>query len=118
MSTNYLLMEGGGGTIGKFLNSVVSAMSSYGQIIVVIIGVAMVLVGIFQIAKNLISHGKGQTNWFVTIALIVVGGVFSLSGGWGLIGKFAQSSKESLGQMTEGKFSDTQDPESPWEGID
>ena len=56
---------GGGASIGKFIQSMGTNIGSWVKMIVMIIGVIMVGAGIYQVAKNLISHGKGQTNWIV-----------------------------------------------------
>ena len=73
---NFMLMA----SIGSFLNSMQKSLGNYGSIIVSIIGIAMVIVGIYQVAKNLISHGKGQTSWVTAIALIIIGGGIALTG--------------------------------------
>ena len=94
-------------SMGKFLQSAQETLAQYGSILISLIGVAMVIVGIYQIAKNLISHGKGQTNWVVTFALIIVGGAFAVTGGWTMIGNFAKGSKATLDSMAQGS-ADTQ----------
>ena len=75
---------------------------SYVQVIILIIGVVMVGFGIFQVAKNLISHGKGQTNWVVTIALIVIGGTLMLTSGWSVIKNVGNGVSGSLQNMGTG----------------
>ena len=89
-------------SIGNALKALNESLNGYGKIIMVIIGVAMIIVGIYQVAKNLISHGKAQTNWFITIALIVVGGIFALSSGWETLGSFVKGSQGSVDQMMQG----------------
>lgn len=89
-------------SIGSFLNSSQQSLAFYGSIIASIVGVAMVIVGIYQIAKNLISHGKGQTNWVVTIALLLIGGALAIVGGWRMIGNFASGAKTTLSNMAQG----------------
>lgn len=42
-----------------------------------LLGVVMVGVGVYKLAKALITHGQGQPpNWIVIGALIILGGVF------------------------------------------
>lgn len=42
-----------------------------------LLGVVMVGVGVYKLAKALITHGQGQPpNWIVIGALIIIGGVF------------------------------------------
>lgn len=93
---------GSGWQISSFLKASQETLAYYGSIVTSIIGVAMVIVGIFQVAKNLISHGKGQTNWVVTFALILVGGALAIVGGWRMIGNFAEGSKTTLDNMAKG----------------
>lgn len=94
-------------TISQFLTSAQKTLAYYGSIITSLIGVAMVIVGIYQIAKNLISHGKGQTNWVVTFALILIGGALAIVGGWKMIGNFAKGSKNTLSSMAQGNAETT-----------
>lgn len=89
-------------SISKFLGALQRTSMYYVQIIILIIGVVMIGVGIYQVAKNLISHGKGQTNWVVTAALIIVGGTLMLGTGWNVIGGIANGSKTTLEKMGQG----------------
>lgn len=92
-----------GWTIGKFLGSLQQSFASYGHILTSLIGIVMVIAGVYQVAKNLISHGKGgQTNWIVTFALILVGGALALTSGWKLLGDAATSSSHQLTEWTQG----------------
>ena len=94
--------SGGGWTISNFITSAQKSVMSYVQVIILIIGVVMVGFGIFQVAKNLISHGKGQTNWVVTIALIVIGGTLMLTSGWSVIKNVGNGVSGSLQNMGTG----------------
>lgn len=88
--------------ISDFIASAQVSIMSYVQVIILIVGVVMVGVGIYQVAKNLISHGKGQTNWVVTIALIVIGGTLMLTSGWSVIKDVGNGVSGSLKNMGEG----------------
>lgn len=90
-------------SIGGFLKALQANLATYGAIIISLVGVAMLIVGIYQVAKNLISHGKGQTNWVVTFALIIVGGAFAVSGGWKMLGHFASMGKDTMDKMGQGQ---------------
>lgn len=92
----------GGSSISGFLSSLQKTIANYGSIVVSIIGIAMVIIGIYKIAKNLMSAGKGQTNWVVAIALVVIGGALAIVGGWAFVGKFANTTKTTLNDMAEG----------------
>lgn len=96
------ILSSGSWSISKFLGAMQNSLTYYVKIIVLAIGVVMVGAGIFQVAKNLISHGKSQTNWVVTFALIIIGGTLMLTGGWTVIGNIAQGSKTSLDNMGKG----------------
>ena len=102
-------------SIGQFLNSMQASLANYGSIIVSIIGIAMVIVGIYQVAKNLISHGKGQTSWVTAIALIIVGGAIALTGGWRMIGNFANTGRTTLDSYAHGNSDTAQSVEDPFD---
>lgn len=90
-------------SIGKFIQSMGTNIGSWVKMIVMIIGVIMVGAGIYQVAKNLISHGKGQTNWIVTFALIIIGAILMLSGGWGFIKDFSKAGETTLKDAANGR---------------
>lgn len=89
-------------TISSFLDAAQKTLGYWGSIFTSIVGVVMVIVGIYQFAKNLISHGKGQNSWVVTFLLILVGGALAIAGGWAMIGNFARGSKATLSSMAQG----------------
>ena len=90
-------------TISGFLSALQASVANYVKIIILIIGLVMVGVGIYQVAKNLISHGKGQTNWVVTALLIIVGGTLMLNSGWDVIGNIAGGASTTLDNMGQGQ---------------
>lgn len=90
------------GSIGTFIQTMGKNIGSWVKMIVMIIGVIMVGAGIYQVAKNLISHGKGQTNWIVTLALIVFGAILMLTGGWDFIKTFSSAGKTTLNNAANG----------------
>lgn len=71
-----------GWDLNTFLGNLGTAMKVWGQLIMVVLGVAMLIAAAFFIAKGLMSQGRGQTNWALVILLFVIGGVF-LAGGVG-----------------------------------
>ena len=71
--------------ITGFLTGLRNSLGVWGSIIMGILGAAALIVAAYQVVSGLISHGKKQTNWFVTIGLIIVGAMFV---GWAL-GDFA-----------------------------
>ena len=89
-------------SIGKFIQSIGTNIGTWVKMIVMIIGVIMVGAGIYQVAKNLISHGKGQTNWIVTFALIIIGAILMLSTGWDFIKDFSSAGHTTLDEAAKG----------------
>ena len=121
MNTLYMLLASsavsgsGHAGIGQFLASFQKTLAHYGSIVSSIIGIAMVVVAIYQIAKGLMSGGKGQTNWVMTIALLLIGGALALVGGWGTVGKFVNIGNETLTEMSEGNADTEGKKENPFE---
>lgn len=94
-------------SFGKMLGAFQKTAVNYVKIIAMIVGIIMVGVGIYQIAKNLISHGKGQTNWVITFLLIIVGGTLALSSGWGVVGNLVKGGQDTLDNMGQGNADTT-----------
>lgn len=97
-----MLMATSEPSLGTFLGSFQATLAHYGSIAASIIGVAMVVVAIYQIAKGLMSGGKGQTNWVMTIALLLIGGMLALASGWETIGTFVNTGNTTLEGMAKG----------------
>lgn len=70
------MLLSGNWTFDKMLENVRKSLIKWGAALMMIVGVAMIIVGIFKIASALISHGKTQVSWPVNIILIVVGALF------------------------------------------
>jgi RsiW-degrading membrane proteinase PrsW (M82 family) len=83
--------------LGSFLQNATNTIKTWGGYLVTLIGVVMIIVSVYQIAKGLIGHGKqGQpTNWFVVIGLLIVGGALSI-GGFVWISNIAQGGKKTI----------------------
>lgn len=83
--------------LGSFLQNATNTIKTWGGYLIALIGVIMIIVAVYQIAKGLISHGKqGQpTNWFVVIGLLIVGGALSISG-FTWISGIAQGGKKTI----------------------
>lgn len=91
------------GGLGQFLEALTKSVGTYVRIIIMLIGIVMVGFGVYQIAKNLISHGKAQTNWFITFALIVIGGILMLSGGFSTLKTFTNSTTATFNNLANGQ---------------
>ena len=100
-----MLMTGGGNSsnwsIANFLTNATSAIQNWGSLVIILIGVVMIIVAVYQIAKGLISHGKTQTNWAVAILLLLIGGVF-MAGGFQFVANIAQGGKTTIEDLGAG----------------
>lgn len=95
----FVMAAGNGWTIDNFLNNLSTRLSDWGKLIVVVLGIAMLIVGIFNIAKGMMGGGRGQVNWVLNIALIVVGGALAFSGGWDLLTNISKGTGKSLNDL-------------------
>ena len=86
-------------TIDQFLKNLNTSLTGWGRLLVTVLGVAMLIVGIFNIAKGMMGGGRGQVNWVLNIALIVVGGALAFSGGWDLLTNISKGTGESLNSL-------------------
>lgn len=105
-------------TIGHFLGNMSKTAQTYVRLIILFLGVVMLGVGVYQVAKNLISHGKGQTNWIVTIALILVGGAFAVSSSWSFIKGLASAGGNTLKDMGSGSGNYEKFDNAGYKGLD
>ncbi len=64
----------------EFFNNAKSSLSTIGGAFISLLGLVMIVVAGWQIAKGLIGHGKVQTNWFICVGLLIVGGLFMVGG--------------------------------------
>ena len=71
--------------ITTFGQNLYKMLREWGNILIIIIGVVMMIVAIWQIAKGLIQHGKAQVSWAVAIALLIIGGALASFGAGGAI---------------------------------
>lgn len=111
-----LFLEGGSGiqNIYALLKNAASSGQKIGSLIVFVAGVLMVIAAVVFIAKGLMSQGRGQTNWALTIILLVVGGVFMSAGagGWGVLRRSTDAAANTLNEWT------TKSPDGNWEKQD
>ncbi len=102
---NLFLMAGGkesSWSITGFLTNLNSSLFKWGQILVVIIGIVMVIVGVFNIAKGLMSGGRAQTNWVINLLLFFLGGALAFTGGWSLVQDIAHGGYSTLQELGDG----------------
>lgn len=111
-----LFANAGNSTLTKFFNTLQQDLGNWGMILTSVIGIVMVIVGIYKVAKNLISHGKGQNNWVVAIALIVLGGALAIAGGWKWLGQFSNTTTGTLNEMANGNVENQEQFHDPFTG--
>lgn len=86
-------------SINSFLANFQNSLNSWGEAVVMIIGTVMVIGSAYHIGKGLLSQGKGQTNWALTILLLIVGGAFMVSGGWTMLKNISNGSLETINTL-------------------
>lgn len=87
--------------IGTFLQNATKTIKQWGSYLIILIGVVLIIVAVWQIAKGLISHGKGQTNWAVAIIMLIIGGAL-MAGGFGLVSTIASGGGQTINELGAG----------------
>lgn len=99
MDTYGTVGDGSDGTnfsIDKLIENTIGKLSYWGSGLVIIFGLIMVIVGIYQLFKGLSSGGKSQVNWVVVVLLILIGGALAFTGGWSLVQKVAGGGAKTI----------------------
>ena len=88
-------------SLNSFLDNLGDSMQYWGELIVFVIGTAMVIAAAFFIAKGLMSQGRGQTNWALTFLLLIIGGAFMATsgGGWDLLVNISEGSQKTINDL-------------------
>lgn len=86
---------GGSFDILKFLNNAANYLKQIGHYLMILAGVVLIIVSVIQIAKGLAGGGRGQVNWVMSIACLLVGGMLTF-GGWKLATKVAKIGKNTI----------------------
>ena len=86
---------------GGFLRSSTNTLKLWGGYAIVLIGVVMVVIAAYHIGKGLMPGNKGQTNWGLNIALLVVGGAF-MTGGFVFLAGIAAGGKKTIMDLGNG----------------
>lgn len=89
--------------VTNLLKNAGSAFQTWGKVIVFVIGTIMVIAAVFFIAKGLMSQGRGQTNWALTIILLILGGVFMATGagGWSVLKNVTGTTTNTLNEWAD-----------------
>lgn len=89
--------------ITSFLTNSATQLRTWGGLIMILIGVIMIIVAVYQIATGLMSHGKKQTNWVVAILLLLIGGALASFAGandaWNWVGNIAEGGKTTIDDL-------------------
>lgn len=85
----------------RFLDNTANYLKKIGHYIMILAGVILVIVAVVQIAKGLAGGGRGQVNWVMSIACLLVGGML-IFGGWNLATKVAKIGKGTIEKLGGG----------------
>lgn len=99
---NVPVFAANGWTLENFLKNAFQKLKGWGGILVTIIGIVMLVAGIYQVAKGLISHGKTQVSWPIAIILILLGAALAFAGVWGLMSDIGTGAKGTIEALGEG----------------
>lgn len=82
----------------KFLENASNYVKKVGHWIMVFAGIILVIVAVVQIAKGFASGGRGQVNWVMSLACLLVGGML-IFGGWNLATGIASIGADTIAEM-------------------
>lgn len=93
-------------SIISFFQNTAAYLKNIGHYLMVLAGIILVIVAVIQIAKGLAGGGRGQVNWVMSIACLLVGGML-IFGGWNLATGIAKIGNDTISELGEGKIGDT-----------
>ena len=88
-----------GFNLGTFFKNLAAKAKEWGHLFIVFLGVILVIWGIVAIVKGFISHGRGQVNWLMSIAMILVGGFLVTLGSWDALNNWLQIGTGTLTEL-------------------
>lgn len=91
-------------SISGLLSGTGTSLETWGKAIVAIVGVVMVIFGVVQIAKGMMSGGRGQVNWVMSIGLILLGGMLAFAGGWSILENIGTGGYSTLDKLGRGGY--------------
>lgn len=103
---NQLLVLGaarGNFDIGSFLQNSITTVEFWISLAVMLLGIVAIGVSIWMIVTGLMSQGKKQTNWFIAIALLLVGGAIATRTGFDFVQGIAEGGKTTIEDLGSGK---------------
>jgi len=81
--------------LSSFLENSKSQLVLWGGAIVSLLGVVLIIVGVFHLVKKFISPQQGGGGWAMPIIMVIVGGAL-LTGGWGLIATISGGGQKTI----------------------
>lgn len=103
-----VLVAGTAWDLTSFLKGSFKTIGTWVQLALMIVGIVAIGYAIWQITTGLMSHGKKQVNWAVTIILLLVGGVISTSSGFGFFQGIAEGGKKTIDDLGKGSATPAQ----------
>lgn len=88
-------------SIGALLTNSTHTLQGWGGSFIILIGVVMIISAVWHIAKGLMDQGRGQTNWFMVVLLLIVGGAFTW-GGFNFVSGLASGGKKTIEDLGKG----------------
>lgn len=96
MDLNEVIFLTGDWDLGSFLGNAKTALTGWAGLAVALIGIVCIFISIWQIASGLMSHGKKQTNWAISIILLLVGGVLVAERAFEFVQKIAGGGTKTI----------------------
>ena len=86
------------GAVDTIVKNAKNQVTTVGGSILMLLGAVAVIVAGYKIVTGLMSHGKKETNWFVIIILIIVGGAL-LVGGFTVMEGISSFGKDAIEEL-------------------
>lgn len=82
-----------------FLQNSFRTLDQWFSLAVAIVGLVAIAWATWQIVSALMSQGRKQINWAVSIILLIVGGALSASGGFQFVRGIAESGQKTINDL-------------------
>lgn len=86
--------------IGNFLQNSKSTLITWGDYLMMLIGVILVIVAVYQLAKKFIAPQSAPGGWVMPIVMLIIGGAL-LVGGWALISDISSGGEQTIRDLGE-----------------
>lgn len=81
-------------SLESFLVNLIDKLKLWGSGLIMLLGVCMMIVAVWQIGKGFMSQ-RSQTNWPMSIGCLLIGGML-LSGGYNLVANISKGAGTSI----------------------